>query len=206
MPLLKYSSHSTQPTPGAHGSVRKVEGSGTMVRLGEPVISISPIPPPRVNEANVRAFAESSVVVATLMLYPVSSAARNAGTVTALARDAPCGSAQAMRTNCSLSFSRNSFSSATRRFWSSAHKPCLSIKEGLVIAPRPTTRIVGGAMVLNQLNCQPNSPRDLDAAGFYPHSYSRQSAGRPLRQGPKGRRGGKSGLHGRTVPDNVRRS
>ena len=34
-----------------------------------------------------------------------SSAARNAGTVTALAREAPCGSAQAMRTNCSLSLS-----------------------------------------------------------------------------------------------------
>ena len=34
---------------------------------------------------------------------------------------------------------------------------------------------------------------------------SRQSAGRPLRQSPKGGRGGKSGLHGQTVPDNVRR-
>ena len=39
-----------------------------MVRLGEPVISSSPMPPPRVNEENVRALAESSVVVATLML------------------------------------------------------------------------------------------------------------------------------------------
>src|ERR1043166_3053183 len=36
-------------------------------------------------------------------------------------------------------------------------------------------------------------------------SLARQSAGRPLRQAPKGRRGGKSGLHGHTVPDNVRR-
>ena len=67
-PLLKYSSHNTQPTPGAQGSTRKVAGSGTMVRLGEPVISGRPMPPPRVNEAKVRAFAESSVVVATLML------------------------------------------------------------------------------------------------------------------------------------------
>ena len=32
-----------------------------------------------------------------------------------------------------------------------------------------------------------------------------QSAGRPPRRGPKGCRGGKSGLHGPTVPDNVRR-
>ena len=39
-----------------------------MVRLGEPVISSRPIPPPRVNELNVRASDESSVVVATLML------------------------------------------------------------------------------------------------------------------------------------------
>ena len=54
--------------PSAHGSTRKVAGSGTMVRFGEPVISGRPMPPPRVNDANVRAFAESSVVVATLML------------------------------------------------------------------------------------------------------------------------------------------
>src|SRR5438067_1403701 len=36
--------------------------------IGERVISSRPIPPPRVNEAKVRALAESSVVVATLML------------------------------------------------------------------------------------------------------------------------------------------
>jgi hypothetical protein len=45
----------------------------------------------------------------------------------------------------------------------------------------------------------------LDAALPPPHCSSCQSAGRPLRQGPKGRRGGKSGLHGHAVPDNVRR-
>ncbi len=33
----------------------------------------------------------------------------------------------------------------------------------------------------------------------------RQSAGRPLVQVPKGRTGGKSGLHGHAVPDNIRR-
>ncbi len=48
--------------------MRNVAGSGTIVMFGEPVISSSPMPPPRVNELNVRAFAESSVVVATLML------------------------------------------------------------------------------------------------------------------------------------------
>ena len=70
-PVLKYSSARIQPTPPAvpaHGSTRKVAGSGTMVRFGEPVISGRPMPPPRVNEENVRALAESSVVVATLML------------------------------------------------------------------------------------------------------------------------------------------
>ena len=36
-------------------------------------------------------------------------------------------------------------------------------------------------------------------------SPPRQLAGRPLRQGSKGRRGGKSGLHGNTVPGNARR-
>ena len=73
-----------------------------MVMLGEPVISSRPMPPPRVNEAKVRALAKSSVVVATLMLWPALSAARNAGTVNALARAAPCGSAQARRTSRKL--------------------------------------------------------------------------------------------------------
>ena len=36
--------------------------------VGEPVISGSPMPPPCVNEAKTRPPAESSVVVATLML------------------------------------------------------------------------------------------------------------------------------------------
>jgi hypothetical protein len=45
----------------------------------------------------------------------------------------------------------------------------------------------------------------LDVGATHPHGTDCQSAGRPLRQGSKGRRGGKSGLHGRTVPDNVRR-
>ena len=38
------------------------------IQFGEPVISSSPIPPPGVNEAKVRAPEASSVVVATLML------------------------------------------------------------------------------------------------------------------------------------------
>src|SRR5258708_2963036 len=53
-PELKYSSHSTQPTPGAHGSTRNVAGSGTIVRFGEPVISARPMPPPPVNDGNGR--------------------------------------------------------------------------------------------------------------------------------------------------------
>ena len=45
----------------------------------------------------------------------------------------------------------------------------------------------------------------LDADAFSPHPFARQSAGRPLSQCSKGCEGGKSGLHGQTVPDNVRR-
>ena len=58
---------------------------------------------------------------------------------------------------------------------------------------------------VDQTFCQPNRRRDLDLSHLRPHPSWRQSAGRPLRQAPKGGRGGKSGLHGRTVPDNVRR-
>ena len=45
----------------------------------------------------------------------------------------------------------------------------------------------------------------LDGPALTPHGLRRQSAGRPLRQSPKGGRGGKSGLHRHTVPDNIRR-
>ena len=53
---------------------------------------------------------------------------------------------------------------------------------------------------------QPKDHRlPLDGGRRRTPSLARQSAGRPLRQSPKGGRGGKSGLHGQTVPDNVRR-
>src|SRR5262249_16451251 len=61
--------------------------------------------------------------------------------------------------------------------------------------------IVSEAVTLNQLICGGKSCRRPASS---PPCWG-QSAGRPLRQGPKGRRGGKSGLHGRSVPDNVRR-
>ena len=75
--------------PDAGGPRQRPEGRGsaTTVRLGEPVISSSPMPPPRVNDANTRAPAESSVVVATPILWPLFSAARKAGTVRVLARE-----------------------------------------------------------------------------------------------------------------------
>ena len=50
----------------------------------------------------------------------------------------------------------------------------------------------------------PNPP-SLTAGRQRPPCLLRSVGGRPLRQRPKGRRGGKSGLHGHTVPDNVRR-
>ena len=52
-------------------------------------------------------------------------------------------------------------------------------------------------------NGQPHHSLDLTRRNT--PSLRRQSAGRPLPHRPKGRGGGKSGLHGQTVPDNVRR-
>src|SRR5215471_1480250 len=70
-------------------------------------------------------------------------------------------------------------------------------------------RILGEAIRVNQLKYRPifwpSRAAPLDADVSDRHSVRCQSAGRPLRQRPKGRRGGKSGLHGHTVPDNVRR-
>ena len=53
--------------------------------------------------------------------------------------------------------------------------------------------------------CASASPPRLDHRGRQCLCPRRQLAGRPLRQGSKGRRGGKSGLHGNTVPGNARR-
>ena len=75
-----------------------------MVRLGEPVISGRPMPPPRVNDekrAGIRGVERRG---GDVDVVAVVSAAMNAGTVTALAREAPCGSAQAIRTKCRFSF------------------------------------------------------------------------------------------------------
>ena len=62
--------------------------------------------------------------------------------------------------------------------------------------PRPFARSTGSL---------PRFPRKLDGRRSQRLSPPRQLAGRPLRQAPKGRRGGKSGLHGNTVPGNARR-
>lgn len=86
---MKYSSHSTQPMPGAHGRTRKVPGSGTTTILGEPVISGSSMPPPRMKEENMRAPEASSVELATVVVWPLVRAARKPGSVTAFAREAP---------------------------------------------------------------------------------------------------------------------
>ena len=132
-----------------------------------------------------------------------------AGTVTALAREAPCGSAQASRTNCRFSFWTRSLSSSACRRCSSLQRSCLSIKDcGAVIGcgAIPDIRaIVREVIDLDQTFCRPLVAQALDLGHPQPHPSWGQSAGRPLRQAPKGGRRGKSGLHGRTVPDNVRR-
>ena len=66
-------------------------------------------------------------------------------------------------------------------------------------------RVMGSSPGLYRAGHGCSRERTLDAARARPHTYPRQSAGRPPRLCPKGCRGGKSGLHGRTVPDNVRR-
>ena len=61
----------------------------TVLGMVSPFASL--MPPPRVNDANVRAPEASSVVVATLVLWPFSSAPKNAGAVNVFARETPCG-------------------------------------------------------------------------------------------------------------------
>ena len=112
MPVLKYSSQITQPMPGAQGSTRKVEGSGTMVRFGEPVISSSPMPPPwRERGEGARAGGierrgrDIDVVAARV------SADRKAGIVTSLVRAWPWVSDQTRRISFSLFLATSAFSS-----------------------------------------------------------------------------------------------
>ena len=72
-------------------------------------------------------------------------------------------------------------------------------------AIRDIRAIVRETIDFDQTFCQPLVAQALDLGHPQPHPSRRQSAGRPLRQAPKGGWRGKSGLHGRTVPDNVRR-
>ncbi|WFS13561.1 hypothetical protein [Rhodococcus aetherivorans] len=76
LPSRKYRSHSTQPVSGAHGSTRKVVGSGTMVRFGLPDSSGMSNPPPGLNGLKTMALAVSKKNGAMVISVPDSSAAR----------------------------------------------------------------------------------------------------------------------------------
>src|SRR6476661_8541682 len=141
-----------------------------MVRLGEPVISSSPIPPPRVNESKILALAESSVLVATLMLWPLVSVAAKPGAVTALARDAPCGSAQARRTRCRLSVSILRLMSSACRLCSSVQRPYFAMNPSdFVTCTVPCAIAAGnveeGAETIHIAELAFRTPRFRGAAG-----------------------------------------
>ena len=123
-PEGKYSSQSTQPTPGAQGSTRNVEGSGTIVKFGERR---------HLGKAHSAAALErregSGIGGVERRGRDVDAVtgrkrADEGRTVTALAREAPCGSAQARRTRRKLSFSTLRLSSSACRPCSSVQRPC----------------------------------------------------------------------------------
>src|SRR4051794_40391933 len=62
-----------------------------------------------------------------------------AGMVTALAREAPCGSAQASRTNCSFSAWTRALSSSAARRWSPVQRPCRSMNDCDILIGKPVT-------------------------------------------------------------------
>ena len=73
-----YRSQSTQPVSGAHGSTRKVAGSGSMTTFGLPESSGMSKPPPTLNGLNTIALAVSKKNGAIVISAPSRSAAANA--------------------------------------------------------------------------------------------------------------------------------
>jgi hypothetical protein len=90
VPFWKYASERHHPVPGAHGSSRKVVGSGTRIMSGYPVISGIPNPPPGWNSGTMIRFVVSMISTAVCMSCPLRRACRNALLVRVLPRRMPC--------------------------------------------------------------------------------------------------------------------
>ena len=76
--------------PGAQGSTRKVDGSGTIVTLGTPLSSSTPNPPPAMKGLKTIELAGSRENGAIEISLPLRSAASKAGIVSDLPLRSPC--------------------------------------------------------------------------------------------------------------------
>ena len=164
MPLLKYSSHSTQPTPRRpwqHAEGRGIGHDGEVGRAGHLRQAHAAAARERRERARVGGIERRGGDVDVVAGVERGEERRHRHRLGArgAVRVGP-GDAHEMR---GLRPSIRSLSSCACRFWSSVQRPCL-FDEGLLSTltrrTRPNrTRIVAKRVTVNQLNCPPNWSR-----------------------------------------------
>src|SRR3954453_4502069 len=85
-------SHNSQPVAGAHGSTRKLVGSGTISTSAAPSISRMPKPPPDVNTGKTVRCEVSLASIVVVMVQPLSSDASASAATSVLPLRIPCWS------------------------------------------------------------------------------------------------------------------
>src|SRR5437868_647079 len=101
-PSVKWMSHSIQPECGAHGSARKVVGSGSISTSAAPSSSFMPKPAPGCQTGNTVRCEVSFKSMVAEKPTPFFSAASISPAANVLPRSTPCWSAKASRTAASL--------------------------------------------------------------------------------------------------------
>src|SRR5580704_9605365 len=129
-PLPKYTSHSIQPVRSAHGSTRKVAGSGTTTTSGKPVNSSMPKPPPRANAGTNTWLPVSRLKIAPEKSSPSDMAAMAASGDSILPRGTPCWSTTASRTVRKRSSRMRAITSCARASRSGEASPCRPTNPG----------------------------------------------------------------------------
>ena len=127
-PSAKWMSHSIQPVCGAHGSTRKVVGSGSIITSAAPSSSFMPKPPPGCQTGNTVRCEVSFSSIVVVKPTPFFSAASTSPAVRVLPRSMPCWSAKASRTTDSSAAWMRRSASRVAALRSSVHRPARSTR------------------------------------------------------------------------------
>jgi len=127
-PSAKTMSHSIQPVCGAHGSTRKVDGSGNIMQSAAPSHSELPNAPPAPQTGNTVRWAVSLSSIVVVKPTPFFIAAPASPAASVLPRKRPCWSAKEKRTTVSSPAWMRRSTSRAAVLRSSSHRPAFSAR------------------------------------------------------------------------------